>query len=122
MSKVKMFLPDSYVIGSSVVLDRDPKTNRNEVVIAVETMKQAGHGDVPYVRQGDPLWRKPKPAMFAQHFKNEACKRACDGDIRKATPAQLRLVPVYRAVSARFANEIRAMKRRLANKKNRLAA
>ncbi len=91
-------------------------------VVAVETMKQAGHGDTPYVCKGDPLWRKPKPVMFAQHWKNEAARRECGGDIGKATPKHLRIVAVYRGMPARIANELRALKRRMARKEKTVRA
>lgn len=112
MSRVKMFVPGTYVFGASVVLNHDPKLNRIMPVTATETMRQKGHGDVPYVRRGDVMWRKPKPMAFVEHFKNEAAKRRCNGDLKQATPNDLKVVPLYRGLSARVATEARARLRR----------
>lgn len=121
MSRMKFAVPETYVLRSSLVVDRDPQTGRTYAVIAEDTMKQTGHGDMPYMRKGDPVWRKPKPVAFAQHFKNEAARRRCGGSIKDASPADLKLVPVYQGCPARLANEIRAMKRREAIKPRKAA-
>lgn len=82
----KAFLPGTYVLGSSPVMDMDPVSHRRYQVHAVETMKQPGHGDVPYAKRNEPVWRKPKPSgadptkpAFEQHFKNEAARRSAYG-------------------------------------------
>lgn len=111
-ARFKAFLPGTHVIGASPVLDRNEKTNRIEPVIAATTMRNVGHGDTPYVRQGDPMWRKPKPMGFVQHFRNEASARRCGGDMKLASPKDLKIVPLYRGVSSRLANEIISAKRR----------
>lgn len=130
MSKRKTFLPGTYVLGSSVVLDHNAETNRIEPVIAATTMTNAGHGDVPYVRKGDPMWRKPKPMGFVQHFRSAAAKKAVVERLaaqgitepsntlmlKAASPKELKIVPLYRGISSRFANQIRSMKRRHALK------
>lgn len=114
MSRHKQCVPMTYVLGASVVLDRNEDSGRIEAVLAKETMRNPGHGDVPYVKRGDPMWRKPKPMLFVQHFKNEAARRRCNGSIKDASPKDLKIVPLYRGCSMRFANEILADKRRAA--------
>jgi len=122
MSRRKQCLPMTYVLGASVVLDRNEETNRIEPVIAKTTMRNPGHGDVPYVKHGEPMWRKPKPLGFTQHFKNEAAARRCNGDLRTASPKDLKIVPFYRGIPMRLANELLADKRKEAEKEERRKA
>jgi hypothetical protein len=125
MSRHKAMQESTIVIGSSPVLDYNPKSRRVEPVIAERTMRTVGHGDVPYMRQGQEVWRKPKPAKLVQHFRNEAARRRCNNDLRIATPADLKLVPIYDGCSARLANEImyaiRRNKRKDEERKARLS-
>lgn len=129
MSRHKTCLPEQYVLGSSVVLGDPSPTGRVQPVISATTMQNKGHGDVPYVRKGDVMWRKPKPMALTMHFKTEATRRAvvirameafnlpADKLTMKqmlsvATPKETKVVPNYRAIPARLANEIRAAHRR----------
>jgi len=112
MSRHRACLPSTVVIGASPVTDYNPKTQRVEVVVAENTMKVAGHGDIPYVKAGEPIWRKPKPMKIVMHFKNEAARRRCGGNMAATTPKDVNLVPIYAGCSARLAGEIKYGMRR----------
>jgi len=108
MSKVKAFLPMTEVIGAHVIRD-----NLGNPVVAKKTeFDKKVHGDVPFVRRGELLWRKPKPVKLVMHFKNEAAKRRCNGDLKLATPNDVRLVPVYRGAPKSFMTYLRGLRAR----------
>lgn len=72
---------------------------------------------------GRPEWENGRVAEHTLHWANPEAKKRCGGDKSKAKPGDLRPVPVYRGMDARFANEVRhdvLRKRRIALKQQLL--
>lgn len=88
--------PDTIVIGAKRVVERDAKTGK---IVRDE-------------------WEPGKVDTYTQHWKNAAAKKRCGGDFSKARPGEVKVVPVFRGIPARFANEVRGdIMRRKANER-----
>lgn len=89
--------PDTTVIGAKRIVERDPKTGK--------------------VSRDE--WESGKVDTYEQHWKNAAAKKRCGGDFSKAKPGEVKIVPVFRGMPSRFANEVRSdIKRRRTNEAN----
>lgn len=126
MSTRKMFLPSTVIPGSRPRLDR-----KGQPVIAEQTIKERPGSPLSIQRKGEVEFIRPQPAGFALHFRNAAAKlrtaahMASQGisgpaDIKYAAPKDIVRVPLYRGLSARFANEVRGMMRRQQRQKTKL--
>lgn len=106
----RMNPPQTAVIGSHLVTDNDGKP-----VFAKKTeFDRKTHGDTPFVRAGQPLWRKPKPFQKIMHFINEAARRRCGGMLQNATPNDVHIVAVYRGAPMRLLGYYRSQQARKA--------
>lgn len=113
MSHHKQFLPGSFVLGSQPVLDKDKLGRTISKMEAKPTLMLAnGHVHGSSLLKLVPAWTPGQTLGTVSHWRNEAARRRADGDMTKADKKDLVQVPMYRGISARFANELRAESKR----------
>lgn len=125
MSKHKAFVPGVYIVGSQPKAGPDPEFKggpaENAPIVHLKGFRaplQTGSGRPVGHRslRPEPLFEGSRVVGIQQHFINEAAKRECGGDIRKASPSQIVIVPLLKGLNSRHANKMRAVARRQASR------
>ncbi len=115
--------PQTYVLNSSPMLD----DKGNRVIGIRQPLKTvAGKYVGTSTILATPLFNEPKPLGQTVHWRNEAARRRWNGDYVAAGKdpegkKDLVVVPLFRGIAARLANEIRAAKRREERRKAALS-
>lgn len=113
MSKHKMAVPGTYVVGSSLKVN-----HLGQPVIGLEMPLRTADGTLVGHKppRREPMWNRGKILGYVSHFKNAAAKRRAGGDPAKALPRELVQVPIYRGMPASLANDLRAGQRAIQRK------
>ncbi len=118
MSKRKFAVPGTYIVGSSPQLDA-----KGDAIVGVKMplMTAAGKPVGSRVIRATPLFNMPNPLGTQPHWRTEAARRRWNGDFEAAYKDpkgknDIIVVPLYRGVAARIANQFRGQQRRARRK------
>lgn len=109
----KAFVPGTYVVGSQPILEKDKTGRMVQKVDAASPLFLANgkpHGS--HLLRLVPAWQPGQQLGVVSHFRNEAARRRCGGDMSKADKKDLVQVPVFRGISCALASDLRAAAKR----------
>lgn len=109
MSRRKMSLPETYVVGAHPVLD---KLGQHVTGIQKPLFTAAGRPVGTNPIRGNYVWEGGQVVGVISHWRSEAARRRCGNDMRKAEKKELIQVPIFRGIQGVLVSGLRQQARR----------